>query len=106
MTKRKYQRIIIRPELIRDARKIQKAYSLANLSAAINLVFAMYRGQVLEQIKNHPDEAASKISAAKKTTACSNSKESLDVSPSPSTVVEPSGGSLRNFLQAKVREDC
>ena len=104
MTKRKYQRIIIRSELIRDAQKIQKLCGLANWGAAINLVLAMYREQALEQLKNNPDKAVSTIAATKKTTGRANSKQSSsEVSQTP-TIVPPSGGGLRDFLRAKVRE--
>lgn len=105
MTKRKYQRIIVRSELIRDAQKIQKLCGLANWGAAINLVFAMYREQVLEQLKTNPNKAVSTIAATKKSTGRANSKQSSsEVLPSPPIVPEPSGGGLRDFLRAKVRE--
>ena len=106
MTKRKYQRIIIRSELIRDAQKIQKLCGLANWGAAINLVFAMYREQALEQLRNNPDKTVSTIAATKKSTGRANSKQSSsEVLPSQ-TIVPPSGCGLRDFLQAEVNEGC
>ena len=105
MMKQKYQRIIVRSELIRDAKKIQKLCGLANWGAAINLVFAMYREQVLEQLKNNSNKAVSTIAATEKTTGSANSKQSSsEVTPPPPIVPEPSGGGLRDFLRVKVRE--
>ena len=104
MTKRKYQRIIVRSELIRDAQKIQKLCGLANWGAAINLVFAMYRELALEQLKNNPDKAVSTIAATKKTTGRANSKQSSSEISQTHPTVPPSGGGLRDFLRAKVRE--
>ena len=104
MIKQKYQRIIVRSELIRDAKKIQKLCGLANWGAAINLVFAMYREQVLEQLKNNPTKAVSTIAATKNPTGSANSKQSSsEVLPSQTIVPEPSGG-LRDFLRVKARE--
>ena len=112
MNKQKYQRANIRPELVQDAQKIQRLCGLGNWGAAVNLVFALYREQVMEQLARNPGEATAIVAAAQQPVVRHDSfvapPEAL-LTPVPPAAPELSGsstgGSLRDFLQTKVKEE-
>lgn len=107
MNKQKYQRANIRPELVQDARKIQRLCGLGNWGAAVNLVFALYREQVMEQLARNPGEATAIVAAAQQPVVRHDSKvpPHKPVPPAtPESSVSSAGGGLRDFLRTKVKE--
>ncbi len=97
MNKRKRHRVEIRPDLVADAEKIQQCCALESWGAAINLVFALYRGQVLQRL-NTPGGATAVVAAAKPPDLYS---EALEIPAPPIVAAEPikeQPRDLRSFL--------
>lgn len=107
MNKNKGSRIKIKEDLLLDAREIQRVCELDSLTAAINMVLALYSKHLLEKLRRN----ISDITVVSTNFTNGSVSEGLTVeqtsSPPPpinQADTNQTGLNLRDFLRAKVRD--
>lgn len=105
MTKHQPLRFVLRPELLPNAKKIQRVCGLESWGAAVNMVFALYGGHLIERLSCNPGEMTTIITATERSRVQEVRSPSPSVSPPGQIETSQQAESLglRDFLrQARV----